>query len=97
MKDFTMKPTYKQKISADFFNGLAHPRRQMLFQILREYGAAGMPFHSLLSRSGFTPSTLAFHISKMAKGHIVKRKIKGAETWLILNKSSFDLYYTSMH
>ncbi len=87
-----MKPTYKQELAADFFNALAHPRRQMLFQILRAAGPKGMPFHRLIAQSGLNRTTLAFHISKMTRGHLVRRRIKGPETWLTVNPAAFDRY-----
>lgn len=87
-----MKPTPKQEIMADFFNALAHPRRQMIFKILQEAGNKGLPFHGLLSRTGLKRATLAFHLGKMGAGRIVKRKIKGPETWLTLDYTPFSLF-----
>ncbi len=87
-----MKPTAKQEVMADFFNALAHPRRQMIFQILREVGSAGLPFHLLLKRTGLKRATLAFHLGKMSAGRILKRKIKGPETWLTLDLAPFFLF-----
>jgi len=82
-----MKPTAKHESMAALFNALAHPRRQMLFQVLRESGKDGMAFHHLLKRTGLTPPTLAFHLKKMQEGRILLRKVKGAETWLSLNSA----------
>ena len=84
-----MKPTDKQEIMAEVFNALAHPRRQMLFQILQEAGREGLAHGQLLKRTGLTNTTLAFHLAKMQKGRVVKRKIKGVETWLTLNLAPF--------
>ncbi len=87
-----MKPTAKQESMAAFFSGLSHPRRQMLFQVLRDSGREGMAFHHLMKRTGLTPTTLAFHLAKMQGGGIVKRKTKGVETWLTLNLAPFSLF-----
>jgi len=84
-----MKPTVKHKEMADFFDALAHPRRQMIIQILQGTGRRGLPFNRLLSRTGLTASTLAFHLRKMDAGRILHRKIKGPETWLSLDPSPF--------
>lgn len=73
------------------FNALAHPRRQMLFQILRESGNEGLAFHQLMKRTGLTPPTLAFHLKKMQDGKILNRKTKGVETWLSLNLAPLSL------
>ena len=89
-----MKPTAKQESMASFFNALAHPRRQMIFQVLKESGRKGMPVHQLLKRTGLTAPTLAFHLRKMGEGRILSRKIKGPETWLTLNLSPFAAYNT---
>lgn len=89
-----MKPTAKQAYAADVFNALAHPRRQMIFQILRDVGSKGLPFHQLLKRTGLTPSTLAFHLGKMHTGRILKRRIKGPETWLTLNPAPLAFLQT---
>ncbi len=89
-----MKPTPKQESMAKFFNALAHPRRQMIFQVLKDSGRNGLPFHHLLKRTGLTPPTLAFHLRKMGEGQILNRKIKGPETWLTLNLSPFAAYDT---
>ena len=86
-----MKPTPKQENMADFFNALAHPRRQMIFKALQEAGSKGLPFHSLLSRTGLKRATLAFHLGKMGAGQIVKRQIKGRKTWLTLDYTPFSL------
>ncbi len=80
-----MKPTVKHTSMAKLFDALAHPRRQMLFQVLREAGHEGMAFHHLLKRTKLTPATLAFHIAKMQAGRVLHRKIKGSETWLSVN------------
>ena len=87
-----MKPTPKQEVLADFFNALAHPRRQMIFKVLQEAGGRGLPFHRLLARTGLKRATLAFHLGKMATGRIVKRRIKGPETWLALDYAPFSLF-----
>ncbi len=87
-----MKPTSKQETMAALFTALAHPRRQMLFQILRDSGQEGLAFHHLIKRTGLTPTTLAFHLGKMEGGRIVKRKNKGVETWLSLNLAPFALF-----
>lgn len=84
-----MKPTSKQETMAELFTALAHPRRQMLFQVLRDAGREGLAFHHLMRRTGLTSTTLAFHLKKMQEGRIVKRKIKGVETWLSLNLAPF--------
>ncbi len=84
-----MKPTTKHEDMAALFNALAHPRRQMLFQILQNAGREGLAFHHLMKRTGLTPTTLAFHLGKMQNGRIVNCKIKGVETWLSLNLAPF--------
>ena len=84
-----MKPTPKHEDMAEMFNALAHPRRQMLFQILQNAGQEGLAFHHLIKRTGLTPTTLAFHLGKMQNGRIVNRKVKGVETWLSLNLAPF--------
>jgi DNA-binding transcriptional ArsR family regulator len=87
-----MKPTPKQEVLADFFNALAHPRRQMIFKVLQQAGSSGLPFHRLLARTGLKRATLAFHLGKMANGRIVRRRIKGPETWLTLDYAPFTLF-----
>ncbi len=85
-----MKPTHKQVVLATFFDALAHPRRQMLFQILRAAGENGMAVHHLLDRTKLTPATLAFHLRKMQDGRILTRKTKGCETWFSINHGPFS-------
>jgi len=87
-----MKPTPKQESMASFFNALAHPRRQMIFQVLRDMGREGIPYHRLQSRTGLTRATLSFHLRKMAEGRILNRKVKGKESWYSLNLSPFALF-----
>ncbi len=87
-----MKPTPKQKTMADFFDALGHPRRQMIFQILKETGAKGLPFHALLKRSGLRDSTLSFHLRKLDQGRLLKRQTKGRETWLSLDLRTFFMF-----
>lgn len=87
-----MKPTPKQETLALFFNALAHPRRQMIFQVLRECGRAGLPYNRLQSRTGLTRPTLSFHLGKMGDGRILKRTVKGVETWYALNTAPFALF-----
>jgi len=87
-----MKPTRKHKSMADFFDALGHPRRQMIFQILKESGSKGIPFHTLIKRTGLTASTLSFHLRKLEQGRLLKRQIKGRETWLSLDLRSFFLF-----
>ncbi len=89
-----MKPTTKQKQMAAFFDGLAHPRRQMILQVLRETGRGGLPFHRLQARTGLSPATLSFHLGKMDSGQILSRRIKGPETWLSLNPAPFAIFST---
>ncbi len=84
-----MKPTAKQKSMAEFFDALAHPRRLMLFHILRDSGQSGMAIHHLLKRTNLTPATLSFHLGKMQQGRILKRRIKGSEIWLSVNRGPF--------
>jgi DNA-binding transcriptional ArsR family regulator len=91
-----MKPTDKHKYMARFFDALAHPRRQMIIQVLQETGRRGLPFNRLQSRTGLTPATLAFHLRKMDDGQILNRKIKGPETWLSLDPTPFLTMETSM-
>ena len=86
-----MKPTDKQKYLAEFFDALGHARRQMICQILRDEGKTGLPFHALMKRSGLNASTLSFHLSKMDRGRLLKRKTKGRETWISLDLSPFFL------
>ncbi|MBL1438288.1 MAG: helix-turn-helix transcriptional regulator [Rhodobacteraceae bacterium] len=87
-----MKPTAKQEILASFFNALAHPRRQMIFQVLRGMGRDGMPYKHLQARTGLTRATLSFHLKKMGDGRILNRKVKGQETWYSINMSPFSLF-----
>ena len=87
-----MKPTAKQEKLADFFNALAHPRRQMIFQMLRDSGREGMPYHRLMARTGLTRPTLSFHLGKMREGHILFRKVKGIESWYAVNPAPFALF-----
>ncbi len=89
-----MKPTPKQKNMAVFFDALAHPRRQMIIQVLQETGHRGMPFHRLQKRTGLSPATLSFHLGKMNAGEILNRKIKGPETWLSLDPTPFARFST---
>jgi len=91
-----MKPTEKHKHMAKFFDALAHPRRQMIIQILQETGRRGLPFHRLQGRTGLTPATLSFHLRKMDDGKILNRKIKGPETWLSLDPAPFLSMETPM-
>ncbi len=84
-----MKPTSKQKSMALFFDALAHPLRLMLFHVLRDSGQSGMAIHHLLNRTKLTPATLAFHLDKMQKGRVLKRKVKGSEIWFTVNHGSF--------
>lgn len=87
-----MKPTLKQKTMADFFDALGHPRRQIIFQILKEIGPEGLPFYALLKRTGLSASTLGFHLRKLDQGHLLKRQIKGRETWLSLDLRRFFMF-----
>ena len=87
-----MKPTPKQKSMADFFDALGHPRRQMIFQILKETGPKGLAFHTLLKRSGLKDSTLSFHLRKLDQGRLLKRQTKGRETWLSLDLRMFFMF-----
>lgn len=87
-----MKPTRKHKTMADFFDALGHPRRQLIFQILKETGPEGLPFHSLLKQSNLTASTLSFHLRKLDQGCLLKRQIKGRETWLSLDLRTFFMF-----
>jgi len=87
-----MKPTPKHKSMADFFDALGHPRRQMIFQILKETGAKGLPFHALLKRSGLRDSTLSFHLRKLDQGRLIRRQTKGRETWLSLDLRTFFMF-----
>ncbi len=92
-----MKPTPKQEIMANFFNALAHPRRQMIFKVLQEAGSHGLPFHRLLHRTGLKRATLAFHLGKMGAGRIIKRRAKGSETWLTLDYAPFFMYHEPLN
>ncbi len=87
-----MKPTAKQEVLASFFNALAHPRRQMIFQVLRDTGREGIPYGRLQGRTGLTRATLSFHLRKMGEGRILYRRIKGPETWYSLNTAPFSLF-----
>jgi len=87
-----MKPTAKQEMLALFFNALAHPRRQMIFQVLRDSGREGMPYHRLQSRTGLTSPTLSFHLRKMRDGTILGRTVKGIESWYALNLAAFAMF-----
>jgi DNA-binding transcriptional ArsR family regulator len=87
-----MKPTSKQEKLATFFNALAHPRRQMIFQVLRDSGREGLPYNRLQTRTGLTRPALSFHLGKMADGQILSRKVKGIYTWYALNTAPFALF-----
>lgn len=94
-----MKPTDKQIKLALFFNALAHPRRQMIFQLLQASGSKGLMYKHLQQRSGLTRATLSFHLGKMGEGRILHRKVKGAETWYSINRSAlalFDIPFTPL-
>ncbi len=84
-----MKPTAKQQSMAIFFSALSHPRRQMLFQILRDSGQNGMAIHHLIKHTKLTPATLSFHLGKMQQGRILKRRVKGSEVWYCVNHGPF--------
>jgi len=90
-----MKPTDKHKKSAVFFDALAHPRRQMILQVLEEVKAGGLPFHRLQARTGLSAATLSFHLGKMNAGGILQRQIKGPETWLSLNYTALSRLHAS--
>ena len=87
-----MKATAKQEKLAQFFNALAHPRRQIIFQVLRDSGREGMPFHRLKMRTGLSSPTLSFHLGKMREGFILSRTVKGIESWYALNLAAFALF-----
>ena len=91
-----MKPTDKHKKMAKFFDALAHPRRQIIVQVLQKTGRRGLPFHRLQSRTGLSPATLSFHLRKMDAGQILTRRIKGPETWLSLDPTPFLTMETPM-
>ncbi len=80
-----MKPTRKQQSLAVFFDALAHPRRLMLLNILKDAGQRGMAIHHLLNRTKLTPATLSFHLEKLQKGQVLSRKVKGSEVWFAVN------------
>ena len=86
-----MKPTLKQKHMAIFFDALSHPRRLMLFHMLRDSGQSGMAIHQLLKCTNLTPATLSFHLGKMLQGRILKRKTKGSEVWFSVNHGAFAM------
>jgi len=75
---------------AIFFDALAHPRRLMLLHILRNSGQNGMAIHHLIKHTNLTPATLSFHLEKMQKGEILKRRVKGSEVWFTVNNRSFS-------
>jgi len=87
-----MKPTAKQETLASFFNALAHPRRQMIFQVLQESGREGITYNRIKMRTGLTRATLSFHLRKMGDGQILHRKVKGIESWYALNTAPFALF-----
>ncbi len=87
-----MKPTAKQEALATFFNALAHPRRQMIFQVLRDSGREGLPYGRLQSRTGLTRAALSFHLGKMTDGRILQSKVKGVYTWYAVNTAPFALF-----
>ncbi len=87
-----MKPTDKHKKAAEFFNALAHPRRQMNLHVLEQVKPEGIPFYRPQRRTGLSPTTLSFHLSKMNAGGILRRKVKGPETWLSLNHAAFSRF-----
>jgi len=74
---------------AVFFDALSHPRRLMLFHMLRDSGQEGMAIHQLLKCTKLTPATLSFHLGKMQQGRILKRKTKGPEVWFSVNHVPF--------
>ncbi len=87
-----MKPTAKHQTMANFFDALGHPRRQLIFQILKDVGPNGVPFHNLLKQSSLTASTLSFHLGKLDKGRLLKRQTKGRETWISLDLRTFFMF-----
>lgn len=84
-----MKPSIDNAQNADFFNALAHKRRQMLCEILLKHGAKGLPVHRLKQKSGLKVSTLTHHLHHMTKGNLIQRRQKGRETWISVNLAYF--------
>ncbi len=85
-----MKPTIAQDRMATFFTALGHRRRQMLCAMLAQVGPKGICYGSLQSRSGLTRATLSHHLGFMEKGGILKRQVKGRETWFALDFSALE-------
>jgi len=82
-----MKPSKTHEENAAFFQALSHRRRQMLCDILMEYGAKGLSFGRLQHQSGLSAATLSHHLRFMDQGGILQRKQKGRETWVSLDFS----------
>ncbi len=86
-----MKPTQNQDYLATFFIALGHRRRQMLCSILAEIGPKGITYGGLKTKSGLSKATLSHHLNFMNKGGIIKRRIKGRETWYALDMSAVSI------
>ena len=82
-----MKPMQNQDKLATFFIALGHRRRQMLCEILAETGSKGITYGGLQMKSGLTKATLTHHLRFMGNGGIIKRRVKGRETWYSLDVS----------
>ncbi len=80
-----MTPTKEQSNLAKFFFALAHKRRQMLCLILLNAGPIGLTFGSLQRQSRLSAATLSHHLHFMSVGGVLRRHIKGTETWLTLD------------
>ncbi len=80
-----MKPNKIHEQNAAFFQALSHRRRQMLFEILKQHGADGLPFHRLQNKSGLSSAILSHHLRFMTQGGILQRTQKGRETWISLD------------
>lgn len=86
-----MKPTQNQDYLATFFIALGHRRRQMLCEILADIGSKGITYGGLKTKSGLSKATLSHHLNFMDKGGIIKRRIKGRETWYSLDMSALSI------
>ncbi|MHA1128222.1 MAG: ArsR/SmtB family transcription factor [Alphaproteobacteria bacterium] len=80
-----MKPTKKQETFAGFFFALSHKRRLMICEILLRHGPTGLSFGTLQIKTRLCASTLGHHLEHMHKGGILRRRIKGTETWLSMD------------
>ena len=62
----------------------------MLCRILPDHRPKGLSFGGLMDKSGLNASTLTHHLGLMDRGRILRRRQKGRETWITLDKGRLD-------